>query len=485
MNTMPTIPAPAALLPDTPCAQSFAYVAERMGNGVVVVSQDEVVTYCNPAMARLLGYPASEIVGKPLVAFLSEESAREFASRQPARRKGATGSYVAWIRHADGRSVERYLSPSPLFDAHGRFEGSIAIVGDRPDSDRVDVEAALARRVIDSGDTLLYRASACAAQEIDFVSGNIALYGWSAQELREKHRSWSSIVHPLDRERIVAELLHYISCGVFRFRRQYRLLTRDHAVRWVDEDAIVWASPSGSAQWIEGLLRDVTELHEAQAATQRALAQTIETIGAVVDRRDPYTGAHQHRVADLSLAMGRRLGLAGMRLEGLYLGALIHDVGKVAVPSELLSRPGRLTAEEMALVRRHVQVGTELVRDTRFPWPLAQIIGQHHERLDGSGYPEGLRGDQLLLEARVVAVADVFESMASHRPYRPALGVGAALAELRGNRGRLYCPQAVDACTWVVESLGCDGQRMWDLLGHERSGDATTQQLALDLSAVA
>jgi putative nucleotidyltransferase with HDIG domain len=194
---------------------------------------------------------------------------------------------------------------------------------------------------------------------------------------------------------------------------------------------------------------------------------------------------HQHRVADLSLAMGRRLGLKGMQLEGLYLGALIHDIGKVAVPSELLSRPGRLTAEEMALVRRHVQVGTELIRDTRFPWPLAQIIGQHHERLDGSGYPDGLRGEELLLEARVVAVADVFESMASHRPYRPALGVAAALAELRGQRGRLYCPAAVDACTWVVESLGCDTQRIWDSLGHERAGDATTLQLALDLSAVA
>ncbi len=485
MSKPATIPTPDGQRAPTPCAQSFAYVAERMNSGVVVISPNERISYCNPALTRQLGHARAEVVGQPLVSFFSEESAREFASRQAARRQGNCEPYVAWLRHADGRSVERYISPSPLFDADGRFEGSIAIVGDRPDSQRVDVEAALARRVVDSGDTMLYRASACARQEIDFVSDNIALYGYSAHDLRAGRCSWASIVHPLDRERITAELMQYISCGLFRFRRQYRLLTRDQGVRWVDEDAIVWASPSGSAQWIEGLLRDVTALHEAQEATQRALAQTIETIGALVDRRDPYTGMHQHRVADLSLAMGRRLGLKGMQLEGLYLGALIHDVGKVAVPSELLSRPGRLTAEEMALVRRHVQVGAELIRDTRFPWPLAQIIGQHHERLDGSGYPNGLRGEELLLEARVVAVADVFESMASHRPYRPALGVAAALAELRGQRGRLYCPAAVDACTWVVESLGCDAQRIWDSLGHERAGDATTQQLALELSAVA
>ena len=472
-------------LPATPCAQSFAYVAERMTSGVVVISPGEVISYCNPALARQLGHARSAVVGQRLVSFLGDESAREFASRQLSRRHGNCEPYVAWVRHADGRSVERYISPSPLFDARGRFEGSIAIVGDRPDSQRVDAEAALARRVLDSGDTMLYRASACASQEIDFVSDNIALYGYSAHDFKAAHRSWSGIVHPLDRERIAAELMQFIQCGLFRFRRQYRVLTHDQAVRWVDEDAIVWANPDGSPQWVEGLLRDVTALHEAQEATVRALAQTIETIGAVVDRRDPYTGMHQHRVADLSLAMGRRLGLQGMQLEGLYLGALIHDVGKVAVPSELLSRPGRLSAEEMALVRKHVQVGADLIRDTRFPWPLAQIVSQHHERLDGSGYPNGLRGEELLLEARIVAVADVFESMSSHRPYRPALGVHAALAELRGQRGRLYCPAAVDACTWVVESLGCDVHRIWDSLGHERAGDATSVQMALDLSAVA
>jgi PAS domain S-box-containing protein/putative nucleotidyltransferase with HDIG domain len=485
MARMPALLATSSLQPGSPCAQSFEYVAERMSDGVIVISPQSVVGYCNPALARLLGHAREQVVGRPVTEFMAEETAREFASRQRARRSGDCEPYVAWMRHADGRSIERQVSPSPLFDQHGRFEGSIAIIGSRAVGQVVDAESALARRVLDSSDTLLYRASTGPGQRVDFVSNNIALYGHSARELVDANRSWASIVHPLDRERIAEELTRNLDCGLFRFRRQYRLLTRDRSVRWVEEDAIVWTDMQGGPQWIEGLLRDVTAVHEAQQETQRALAQTVETIGAVVDKRDPYTGIHQHRVADLAMAIGRRLNLKDSQLEGLYLGALIHDVGKVAVPSEVLARPGRLSAEELALVRTHVQVGVDMIRGTPFPWPLAQIIAQHHERLDGSGYPYGLSAGELLLEARIVAVADVFESMASHRPYRPALGVEAALAELRGQRGRLYCPAAVDGCTWIVEASGFDVHRMWEALGHERKGDATSLQLALDLSAIA
>jgi len=485
MATMPAQLASSSLHRGSPCAQSFAHVAERMSEAVVVISPLAVVSYCNPALARLLGHAREQVVGRRVLEFMTEETAREFANRQRARRSGDCEPYIAWMRHADGRSIERRISPSPLFDEQGRFEGSIAIIASRAGGQVVDAESALARRVLDSSDTLLYRASTVAGQRVDFVSKNIALYGHSAHELAGANRSWESIVHPLDRERIAEELAQNLACGLFRFRRQYRLLTRERSVRWVEEDAIVWADTKGGPQWIEGLLHDVTAVHEAQQETQRALAQTVETIGAVVDRRDPYTGIHQHRVADLAMAIGRRLDLKDVQLEGLYLGALIHDVGKVAVPSEVLSRPGRLSAEELALVRTHVQVGVDMIRDTPFPWPLAQIIAQHHERLDGSGYPYGLSGGDLLLEARIVAVADVFESMASHRPYRPALGVEAAIAELRGQRGRLYCPAAVDACTWIVESSGFDVHRMWEALGHERKGDATSLQLALDLSAIA
>lgn len=470
---------PAALGPG---AQPFAHVAERMSDGMVVIGPEGLVNYCNPALARLLGRTPAQVIGRPLTDFLSDEGAREFHSRQPGRRRGLVDSYVLGLRHADGHFIERLASPTPLFGEDGRFEGSVGIVsiatGRAPEG-----EAALARRVIDSSESIAYRANA--SLHIDFVSGNISQLGYSPATLAEAHTPWLELVHPHDQRRLKADFDHQLAEGVHPFRRQYRLLTTTGQERWFDEESVVCRRSDGTAQWIEGLLRDVTALHEAQEATRQALAQTVAMIGTVVEKRDPYTGLHQHRVADLSLAIGRRLGLQGAQLQGLYLGALIHDIGKVAVPSELLARPGRLSPEELALVRTHVQVGVDLIAGTEFPWPLVRIIAEHHERLDGSGYPNRLRGDALLLESRIVAVADVFEAMGAHRPYRPSLGVAAALEELQRQRGRLYCAACVDACTGIVESHGGTLPGLWEALGEQRLGIATTEQLALDLGSAA
>jgi putative two-component system response regulator len=190
--------------------------------------------------------------------------------------------------------------------------------------------------------------------------------------------------------------------------------------------------------------QDATRLKEA-------LMGTIEAIARTVEKRDPYTAGHQARVADLSVAIAREAGLPEERIEGLRLGAMIHDIGKVYLPAEILSRPGKLTALEFEMVKEHAQVGFDIVKDITLPWPVAQMILQHHERLDGSGYPNRLKGDEILVEARVIAVADVVEAMASHRPYRPGLGLAAALAEITAKRGTHFDARAVDACVRVVE----------------------------------
>ena len=162
--------------------------------------------------------------------------------------------------------------------------------------------------------------------------------------------------------------------------------------------------------------------------------------------RDPYTSGHQQRVAKLAVAIARELSLAEDDIEGLHLAGIIHDVGKVTIPPEILSKPGRLSGVELALIREHAQAGYDIIKGVDFPWPIAQMILQHHERLDGSGYPDGLRGDEILLGARIIAVADVVDAMATHRPYRAAVGIDAALQEIEANRGRLYDPDVVDAC---------------------------------------
>lgn len=203
-----------------------------------------------------------------------------------------------------------------------------------------------------------------------------------------------------------------------------------------------------------GLLaeRDVAkeELADSVARLQRALIGTIQAIATTVEKRDPYTAGHQQRASRLATAIARKLGWEEGRIEGLRLGAMIHDIGKIYVPAEILSRPGVLTDSEFKIIKAHSQVGYDIVKDIEFPWPVANMILQHHERLDGSGYPQGLKGDAICPEARILAVADVIEAMSSHRPYRPAVGMDAGLKEIVAQKGRLFAPGAVDACVRVM-----------------------------------
>jgi len=210
-------------------------------------------------------------------------------------------------------------------------------------------------------------------------------------------------------------------------------------------------------------IRDLTERIKAQEALRRSEAglknSLIGTIGAVckaVEVRDPYTAGHQVRVSRLARTIAQELGLDSDQIEGVRMGATIHDIGKIQAPSEILSKPSKLNELEYSLIKDHAKVGYEILKDIEFPWPIADIAYQHHERMDGTGYPQGLKGDEICIEARIVAVADVVESMASHRPYRAALGIEAALNEIMTNRGKLYDADVVDACLKVFKEKKFD-----------------------------
>jgi PAS domain S-box-containing protein/putative nucleotidyltransferase with HDIG domain len=196
-------------------------------------------------------------------------------------------------------------------------------------------------------------------------------------------------------------------------------------------------------------LRVEQELHESLRRTQTVLTQTVEAISTIAELRDPYIAGHQRQVTRLACALAEAMGLDSDRIEGLKVAGFLHDLGKITIPGEILSRPGKLNPHELQIVRTHVEASYDILRKIAFPWPAAEIVRQHHERLDGSGYPRGLIGEETLLEARILAVADVVEAMASHRPYRPALGIQAALEEISRNRGILYDPEVADACRKV------------------------------------
>jgi PAS domain S-box-containing protein/putative nucleotidyltransferase with HDIG domain len=202
--------------------------------------------------------------------------------------------------------------------------------------------------------------------------------------------------------------------------------------------------------------RDHYQLEHLKSAERLkdALVGTIRAIALTVEKRDPYTAGHQSRVAELAAAIAGELGLDTDRIEGLKLGGMIHDIGKIYVPAEILNRPGRLTEHEFGMIKTHSEVGYDIIKDVKFPWPVADMVLQHHERMDGSGYPQGLKGEQIILEARILAVADVVEAITAHRPYRPAIGIDKALAEIEGKRGQIYDAEVVDACLRLFRERG-------------------------------
>jgi putative nucleotidyltransferase with HDIG domain len=193
------------------------------------------------------------------------------------------------------------------------------------------------------------------------------------------------------------------------------------------------------------------ELTQSLDRLQRALQSSINATAKMVELRDPYTATHQQKVARLAAAIAEEMGLSQTQVKYIEMAAIVHDIGKIYIPAEILSRTGKLTELEYEMMKTHVQGSYDILKTIDFPWPIARIVYQHHERMDGSGYPDGLKGEEILLEARIIALADTVEAMSAHRPYRPALGIEAALEEITRNKGRLYDSRVVKACVFLFQ----------------------------------
>ena len=211
----------------------------------------------------------------------------------------------------------------------------------------------------------------------------------------------------------------------------------------------------------EELQKEITERKQVAAQLEdtlenlrKSLNTTIQVLMSAIETRDAYTAGHQARSADLARAIATEMGLPHDKIEAIRMAGTIHDIGKLSIPAEILSKPTKLSEIEFALIKEHAKKGFEMLKDVESPWPLAEIVHQHHERMDGSGYPKRIKGEEILLEARILAVADVVEAMASHRPYRPGLGIDAALNEIEKNRGIFYDNAAVDACLMLFREKG-------------------------------
>ena len=275
------------------------------------------------------------------------------------------------------------------------------------------------------------------------------LTGYSEKELLGKDSL--SFVHPEDREEVKRKAIENLKGQRSRYPYEYRFIKKNRDTMWILER--VTSTMYQGEQATVGSFMDVTERKLAEEELKRgmkmlrqAMEGAVQAMALIVESRDPYTAGHQRRVTKLACAIAAELGCSESYIDGIRMAASTHDIGKIYVPAEILSKPGQLADIECGLIKAHPQKGYDVLKEIIFPYPIAQIVFQHHERLDGSGYPAGLMGDDILFEAKILGVADVVEAMASHRPYRPALGIHKAMMEITENKRILYEPQIVDAC---------------------------------------
>jgi PAS domain S-box-containing protein len=294
--------------------------------------------------------------------------------------------------------------------------------------------------------------------KVVFVNrAGVDMIGYSEKILTPK--PFTDFIHPDDLNMVVDHHIRRLKGEDLRSVYSFRILSEDGTVKWVELNTAViqWKKRPATLNF----LSDITERKQAEEellltikSLKKAFGTIIQVMVSAIEMRDPYTAGHQLRVAHLACAIAAEMALPQEIMDGIQMAGSIHDVGKLSIPAEILSKPTKLTNLEFSLIKEHALIGYEMLKDVESPWPLAQIVYQHHERMDGSGYPRKLKGDEILLEARIMAVADVVEAMASHRPYRAALGVDAALEEIEKNKGTFYDAAVSDACLKLFREKG-------------------------------
>ncbi len=245
----------------------------------------------------------------------------------------------------------------------------------------------------------------------------------------------------------------------------WQIIRKDGATRHIEASVSQLKDSSGKPIGFRGIVRDTTErklweekLQQTLEILKKEVNTAIHALATALEFRDPYTAGHQSRSADLARTIATEMALPKNKIDGIRMAGSIHDIGKLSIPAEILSKPTKLTDIEFSLIKEHAQNGYQMLKDVESPWPLAEMVYQHHERMNGTGYPRNLQGDEILLEARIMAVADVMEAMASHRPYRPSLGLQTAYEEIEKNKGILYDSAVVDSCLRLFRQKGYEFQ---------------------------
>lgn len=414
----------------------------------------------NNAALNRLGYKREEIQSMNFASLLSHDQLPlAFKASQEIRENGVQKHLIEFrLHHKNGSEIYVETQGSTVI-SNGKPVAIQAIARDITGRKRVEESLRVSeeqyRLVIENAKEAIF-----IVQNMKLIFANdatMAITGYPQEILTSK--PFTDFIHPDDRPMVVAHHMKRLKGGKIVPTYSFRIMARDGAILWCELNAAViqWQGKPATLNFLSNITerkRAEDESKQSFARMRKALGATVHAISTVVELKDPYTSGHQRRVADLSRSIAREMGLSADRQDFIRTSTTIHDIGKIAIPSEILSKPTKLTDLEFNLIKTHAQFGYDILKNIEFPWPVADVVLQHHERMNGSGYPRGLQGNDILLEARILAVSDVVESMASHRPYRPALGIEMALAEIGKNRGILYDVDVVDACVKLFHEKG-------------------------------
>jgi PAS domain S-box-containing protein len=478
--------------------------------GVFILRPDGKIVFVNARFAAMLGYSQDEVIGHPVSDYLDGAALGPLMEgiRDMASGKKTSVKLAAIIHHRNGSRMS-FLSEGAL----ANYDGSPAVVGVALDISEMEAaQATLQRlnrvlRTLSAGNTALVRANTetellkgmCRAV-IEFGGYKFAWIGFARKDQAKSVEPVGWPDHSEDYVKTLAITWGEAGRGLGPTGAAIRTghpsiipdIATEPSVAFWKEDALARGYRSaGSFPLQDGAetfgsltiyaaepdafnadeVRLLTELavdlsygivalrarvaeEEATQRLRRSLQSTVQAIASTLELRDPYTAGHQRAVAKLAVAIAGEIGVPAGDIEGIYLAGVVHDIGKIQIPAEILSKPGALSKLEFQMVQTHAQAGYDIIKGVEFPWPVANMILQHHERLDGSGYPNGLKDDQILIGAKIIAIADVVQAMTAHRPYRAALGLDMALAEIEKGKGTKYYPPAVDACVRLFRSKG-------------------------------
>jgi PAS domain S-box-containing protein len=441
--------------------ESFRSYLENAPDGVYMSDVKGNFLYGNRKCEEIIGYRKEELIGKNFLELniLPENSLNKAAQLLQANMEGkSTGPDEIDLISKEGRLKPVEINTNVV----QRMGQRIVLAFVRDITERKRVEEALRESESLSKSLIDYMHDAMIILDWD---GSILFANQAATRIIEFERPEEFVGHNMieylhpDSFQKAAEDIEAVKADKMGFLSEYQLSSVTGKLIWVESigGKIVFRNASANLVCI----RDVTERKLAEEKLLRTLERLRKAFGTIiqvmvsaVESRDPYTAGHQNRSADLARAIATEMGLSQDTIEAIRMAGPIHDIGKLSIPAEILSKPTKLTNIEFSLIKEHARTGFEMLKNIESPWPLAEIVYQHHERMNGSGYPRNLKGDDILMEARILAVADVVESMSSHRPYRPALGLNAALEEIEKNRGTHYDNTVVDACLKLFREKG-------------------------------